>query len=87
MLSYVSINTHIPAIQAKGVEVKFDNRAHPALLKISGDNQKGAAFASLSQPFVVEAQDENGSALAGISVTFAVTRGDGTLSTTSHNHR
>ena len=36
----------------------------------------------LSQPFVVEVQDENGSALAGISVTFAVTAGGGTLSTT-----
>ena len=82
-LSYPSINTHIPAMQAKWVEVKFDNRAHPALLKISGDNQKGAAFAPLSQPFLVEAQDENGFALVGISVMFAVTRGDGTLGVTS----
>ena len=82
-LSYPSINTHIPAMQAKWVEVKFDNRAHPALLKISGDNQKGAAFAPLSQPFLVKAQDENGFALVGISVMFAVTRGDGTLGVTS----
>ena len=81
-LSYQSIHTHIPALQSRGVIVKFDNRPHPALLKISGDNQKGASFAPLSQPFVVEAQEENGSALAGISVTFAVTAGGGTLSTT-----
>ncbi len=81
-LSYHSIHTHIPALRSRGVTVEFDNRPHPALLKISGDNQKGAAFAQLSQPFVVEAQDENGSALAGISVTFAVTTGGGTLSTT-----
>ena len=81
-LSYQSIHTHIPTLQQRGVTVEFNNRAHPALLKISGDNQKGAAFASLSQPFVVEVQDENGSALAGISVTFAVTAGGGTLSTT-----
>ena len=40
-LSYVSINTHIPALQAKGIEVKFDNVAHPALVKISGDGQDG----------------------------------------------
>ena len=82
-LSYASIHMHIPALESRGVRVGFDNRPHPALLKISGDNQKGAAFVSLSQPFVVEAQDENGSALAGISVTFAVTRGGGTLSTTN----
>ena len=82
-LSYPSINTHIPAIQAKGIEVKFDNQAHPALLKISGDNQNGASFVSLPQSFVVEAQDENGSPLTGISVTFTVTKGGGTLSVTN----
>ncbi len=81
-LSYQSIHTHIPALQSRGVTVEFDNRAYPALLKIAGDNQHGASFVSLSQPFVVEAQDANGSALAGISVRFAVTMGDGTLSTT-----
>ena len=80
-LSYQSIHTHIPALQSRGVRVGFDNRSHPALLKISGDNQKGASLTPLSQPFVVETQDANGSALAGISVTFAVTGGDGTLST------
>ena len=81
-LDYASIKTHIPALQSRGVTVEFDNQAHPALLKISGDNQKGAALVSLSQPFVVEAQDENGSALTGVSVTFAVTAGGGTLSVT-----
>ena len=82
-LSYSAINTHIPILQSRGVTVEFDNRAHPALLKISGDNQTGASFAPLSRPFVVEAQDENGSVLAGVSVTFAVTTGGGTLSTTT----
>ena len=81
-LSYQSIHTHIPTLQSRGVTVEFDNRAHPALLKISGDNQNGASFVSLSQPFVVEAQDANGSALAGVSVKFTVTAGGGTLSTT-----
>ena len=81
-LSYLSIHTHIPALQSKGVTVEFDNQAHPALLKISGDNQNGASFVSLSQSFVVEAQDANGSVLAGISVRFAVTAGGGALSTT-----
>ena len=81
-LSYVSIHTHIPILQSRGVTVEFDNQTHSALLKISGDNQKGASFASLSQPFVVEAQDANGSALTGISITFAITAGGGTLNTT-----
>ncbi len=81
-LSYQSIHTHIPALQSRGVTVEFENRVYPALLKISGDDQKGASFAPLSQPFVVEAQDANGSALSGISVRFRVIAGGGTLSTT-----
>ena len=54
----------------------------PGLSKISGDNQKGGSGAVLENPFVIEVQEENGSALEGISVTFAVTAGGGTLSTT-----
>ena len=55
----------------------------PGLSKISGDNQTGVSGAILTNPFVVEAQDANGSALAGVSVTFAVIAGGGALSTTS----
>ena len=80
-LSYLSIHTHISILKNRGVKIEFDNQAYPALLKISGDNQKGASFASLSQPFVVEAQNANGSALVGVSVRFA-TAGGGTFSTT-----
>ena len=39
-LSYASIHTHIPALQAKGIEVEFDNVAHRALFKASGDRQE-----------------------------------------------
>ena len=78
-LSYLSIRTHIPTLQNRGVTVEFDNQAHPALLKISGDNQAGASGTVLSDPFVVEIQDQNGSTLAGISVTFTVVAGGGTL--------
>ena len=80
-LSYQSIHTHIPTLQSRGVTVEFDNRAHPALLKISGDNQNGTSLMPLSQPLVVEVQDANGSVLAGVSVRFAVTAGGGTLNT------
>ena len=83
VLSYLSIDVHIPILQSRGVRVYFDNQAHPALLKISGDNQRSVSFAPLSQPFVVEVQDENGSVLEGVPVTFAVTVGGGTLSVTS----
>ena len=81
-LSYQSIHTHILTLQSREVIVKFDNRTHPALLKISGDNQNGVSLTPLSHPFVIEAQDANGSALAGSSVTFAITAGGGTLNTT-----
>ena len=50
--------------------------------KVSGDGQQGVAGAQLANPFVVEVRDQNGSALAGAVVTFAVTAGGGTLNVT-----
>ena len=41
LLSYLSIHTHILTLQNRGVTVEFGNQTHPALLKISGDNQRG----------------------------------------------
>ncbi|MCG9132796.1 leucine-rich repeat domain-containing protein [Candidatus Poribacteria bacterium] len=79
-LSYASIHTHIPALQAKGVEVKFDNRAHSALVKISGDTQGGEVGTALANPFVVEALDEYGAPITGLGVTFRVIEGNGQLS-------
>ena len=81
-LSYTSIHTHIPTLQGRGVEVFFDDQAHPALLKISGDNQTGTAGAALANPFVVEVQNSDGTGIAGVLVTYAVTAGNGTLSAT-----
>ena len=54
----------------------------PGLSKVSGDNQSGVSGAVLANPFVVEVRDENGLALKGISVTFTVTAGGGTLNIT-----
>ena len=82
-LSYASINTHIPAMQAKGIEVKFDNRAHPALVKISEDTREGEARTTLVRPFVVKALDEHGATITGRSVTFRVSEGNGRLSVTN----
>ncbi len=61
----------------------------PGLSKISGDNQTGVSDTVLANPFVIEVRDENLSELEGISVTFTVTAGDGTLSvtrTTTHEN-
>ena len=79
-LSYASIHTHIPALQAKGTRVEFDNVAHPALLKVSGDGQEGEPGATLKTPFVVEAMDEYGKPIVGKTVRFSVLEGEGTLS-------
>ena len=38
---------------------------------------------TLAQPFVVAVQDESGSAVEGVQVTFTVTEGGGTLSSTT----
>ena len=82
-LSYTSINTHIPAMQAKGVEVKFDRRTPKTLVKISGAAQQGIANSELPLPFVVEVRDDRNLAFAGVPVTFAITAGRGRLSNTT----
>ncbi len=82
-LNYASVHTHIPAMQARGVEVKFDNKAHSALVKISGDTQESEVLTTLVTPLVVEALDPHGTAITGLSVTFRVIEGGGSLSATA----
>ena len=53
------------------------------LTKSSGDGQEGRAGATLAEPFVVSVLDQYGSALAGTVVSFSVTAGGGTLSSTT----
>ena len=79
-LSYASIHTHIPAMQAKGIEIEFDNVAHPALLKTSGDGQEGIGRSALPSPFIVEAMDAHGKPLVGVPIQFEIRHGGGTLS-------
>ncbi len=50
---------------------------------VSGDEQEGPSNAELTDPFVVEVRDQNGDLFKGAQITFAVTSGDGTLSTTT----
>ena len=98
-LSYPSIYTHIPALQARGMTVTFTNRVPTTLTKVSGDAQTGATSTALANLFVVEVKDGGETnwvwdssarrhvptpvAFAGVPVTFAVTGGGGTLSATS----
>ena len=78
-LTYSSIYTHIPALQNRGVEVNFKPPTATRILRISGNNQYGASFASLPRPFTVQVQGE---VFEGVPVTFTVTSGSGTLSVT-----
>ena len=50
------------------------------LTKVCGDDQEGTVGASLTAPLVVSVSDEDGAAMAGVIVSFAVTAGGGTLS-------
>ena len=91
-LSYPSLYTHIPALAARGVTVWYINRVPTTLRKVSGNAQTGAPSTALANPFVVEVQEDATLGIldvtvrrrfAGVPVTFAVTGGGGTLSTTS----
>ena len=50
------------------------------LTKVCGDSQEGLVDKQLDKPFVVSVSAETGAALAGVVVSFAVTAGEGTLS-------
>ena len=82
-LNYASLNTHIPAMQAKGVEVQFDRRTYPALDIISGTGQHATGGDTLANPFVVAAIDKSGTPMRDVSVTFAVVEGTGELTATT----
>ena len=82
-LSRASVKTHIPALQNRGITVRFDNRILTNLVKILGDNQQGVSGAALIKPFVVEVRDQTDQPLPGAEVTFSVTGGEGMLSRTS----
>ena len=47
---------------------------------VSGEGQEGPASTQLDEPFAISVVDEDGAAVAGVDVTFAVTAGGGMLS-------
>ena len=80
-LSYPSLNTHIPALQGRGISVSFDSRTPTRLAIVSGQGQEGTPGAALAVPFVVEVRDQRDEAFPGVPVAFTVTSGGGLLST------
>ena len=54
-----------------------------SLAIVSGDNQEGVIGELLSNPFIVEVRDQYRDPMEGVTVTFAVIAGDGTLSATT----
>ena len=89
-LSYASINTHIPALEAKGIAVNFTARTPTSLNLISGTGQVGSVNTALAEPFVVEVLDDGFTSpdvvpigFEGVPVTWTITSGDGRLSVTS----
>ena len=69
--------TQAETFNAEGVRI-------PKTLEIvSGENQKGLPGAALDNPFVVEVRDQTDKPLPDAQVTFSVTSGGGTLSSTS----
>ena len=52
---------------------------------VSGDNQEGLTGEPLMTPFIVEVRDQYNDPLEGITVTFAVSAGGGSVSDTSVN--
>ncbi len=78
-LNSLAANTHLPALEARGVGVLFP-RSPQALAKLSGDGQQAPSGTPVEDPLIVEVRDQNGVGLPGSAVTFAVIRGEGALS-------
>ena len=55
----------------------------PTTLVVSGDNQTGLTGEALANPFVVEVRDQNSNLMEGVTITFTVSAGGGSLSDTS----
>ncbi len=54
-----------------------------ALISVSGDGQNGPVGTALAQDFVVQVNDLGGSPVAGVTVTWAITGGGGSINPTS----
>ena len=71
------------ASSAETVSTDAETLVATTIVEVSGDSQSAVVSTALSDPFIVEVRDQNGDALSGVTVAFAVTAGGGTLSATS----
>ena len=86
-----NLGTNTVAVSVEGVFQTALFRAEatppapiPTTLKyVSGNNQSGLTGEALMQPFVVEVHDQYDDPMEGVTVTFAVNIGGGSLSATS----
>ena len=83
-LSYPAIYTQIPALKARSVRVLYANRIPGTPTKSSGDTQTGTVSTTLAKPLVVQVNDTatRSKAFEGVPITWSVTSGGGTLSST-----
>ena len=78
-----TVEAAVDGIEVVTFTATITEQTSHSLTKVSGDNQEGPASAQLAAPFVVSVLDQDGSALAGVDVTFAVSAGGGMLSATT----
>ena len=87
-----TVSATVEGLEAETFTATAAEQAMPhSLTKVCGDSQEGTASILLAEPLVVSVSDEDGAAMAGVVVSFAVTAGGGTLSaataTTAANGR
>ena len=85
-LNSSAASTHLPALEARGVEVLFP-RSPQVLAKLSGDGQQAPSGTPVEDPLIVEVRDQNGVGLRGSAVTFAVIRGEGSAVCRDRHYR
>ena len=79
-----TIEVSVPGLEPETFTATATAQAMPhTLTTVCGEDQAGTAGERLAKPLVVLVSDENGAAMAGVAVSFAVTAGGGTLTTTT----
>ena len=78
-----SIDSSSDRINAYNITSTSETLVATTLSEVSGDDQSAVVSSELSNPFVVQVDDQNGDAISGVMVTFAVESGGGSLSDTS----
>ena len=83
-----TIATGVLGLTASNFSVKASGATVPVvptqtLTLVSGSGQTGTVAKALASPFTVKMSDASGNPVSGVTVTFAVTAGGGTLSATS----